>query len=90
MFERASALAPRNVIGEWVVRGGIAFFFVSAGADKFTPGWVTVGLALLACTMGSAALILIFLVGRPADSFISPPLCIALTFYGWNRMHRDA
>jgi uncharacterized membrane protein YphA (DoxX/SURF4 family) len=123
MFEQASAAASRNVIGDWVVRGGIAFFFISAGVEKFSPHWVklfqeigagqwfryfagvveilggllvlipwtvTAGLALLACTMGSAALILIFVIGRPADSFISLPLFIALTLYGWNRRNRHA
>jgi uncharacterized membrane protein YphA (DoxX/SURF4 family) len=118
MFEQASAPTERNVISDWFSRGGITLFFVLAGLDKFTPGWVklfqeiglgqwfryftgvveilggvlvlipwtvTAGLALLACTMASAALILIFVVGHPADSVFSGTLFIALTLYGWNR-----
>jgi uncharacterized membrane protein YphA (DoxX/SURF4 family) len=123
MFEQASAPAPRNVIGDWVMRGGIGLFFVSAGAEKFTPGWVklfqeigvgqwfryftgvveilggilvlipwtvTAGLALLGCTMASAALILIFVIGRPADSIFSGGIFVALAFFWWNRRNRDA
>ncbi len=122
MFEQAGTPEPRNPISDWVLRGGIAFFFISAGAEKFQPMWIklfkeiglgqwfryftgvveilggllvlipwtaNIGLALLACTMGSAAFILIFVVGRPADSFISGPLCIALSFYIWNRRTRN-
>ena len=123
MFEQASAQTERNVIGDWIVRGGIALLFASAGADKFTPTWVTLfqqigfgewfryftgvveilgavlvlipwtvtaGLALLACTMASAALLLIFVVGHPADSVFSGALFIALTLFGWNRRKQDA
>jgi len=123
MFEEASAPAPRNVIGDWVLRGGIGFFFLSAGAEKFTPEWVnlfqeigagqwfryftgvveiiggilvlipwtvTVGLSLLACTMASAALILVFVIGRPADSIFSGGIFVALAFFWWNRRNRDA
>jgi putative oxidoreductase len=123
MFEQASAPAQRNVIGDWVLRGGIGLFFVSAGAEKFTPVWVqlfqeiglgqwfryftgvveilggilvlipwtvTIGLALLGCTMASAALILIFVVGHPADSVVSGGIFIALTFFWWNRREKYA
>ena len=123
MFEQASSAAPRNVIGDWVLRVGIGLFFVLAGADKFTSGWVkmfeeigagqwfryftgiveilggllvlipwtvTIGLALLGCTMASAALILIFVVGHPADSVFSGGIFIALTFFWWNRRETDA
>ncbi len=118
MFEDSTGPELRNPITEWVLRCGIALFFVSAGADKFQPGWIklfqeigfgqwfryftgvveilggalvllpwtrTAGLALLACTMGSAALLLIFVVGRPADSIISSAIFIGLIFYWWNR-----
>jgi hypothetical protein len=87
MFEQASSPEPRNAIGDWVLRGGIAFVFVAEGAEKFSaPQWV--GLALLACTMASAALILIFVVGRPADSVFSGALFIALASFWWNRRNR--
>ena len=123
MFEQASASAPRNAIGDWVLRGGIALLFASAGADKFTPVWVTLfqeigfgqwfrystgvveilgaarvlvpwtvtaGLALLACTIASAALLLIFVVGHPADSVFSGTLFILLGLFGWNRRKQNA
>ena len=119
MFEQANSPAPRNAIGDWVLRAAIAFVFIGAGAEKFSaeqwvklfqeiglgqwfryftgvvevlggvlvliPWTVTVGLALLACTMASAALILIFVIGRPADSVFSGALFIALAFFYWNR-----
>ena len=118
MFEQASSSEPRNTIGDWVMRGGIAFLFVAAGADKFSDGWirlfqeigigqwfryftgvveilggilvlipwtVAAGLALLACTMASAALILIFVAGHPADSVYSGTLFAGLTFFWWTR-----
>jgi uncharacterized membrane protein YphA (DoxX/SURF4 family) len=121
MFEQASSPEPRNAIGDWVLRGGIALLFASAGTEKFSDQWVklfqeigwgdwfryftgvveilgavlvllpwtvTVGLALLAATMASAALILIFVVGRPADSVFSGGIFIALAFFWWNRKNR--
>ena len=121
MFEQASSPEPRSAIGDWVLRGGIAFFFVWAGTDKFSPGWirlfqeiglgqwfryftgvveilggilvlipwtVTVGLALLGCTMASAAIILIFVVGHPADSVFSGALFMALAGFCWQRRNR--
>ena len=121
MFEQASAPEPRNARGDWILRGGIALLFVSAGFAKFTPGWielfqeigwgdwfryftgvveilggilvliprtVTAGLALLGCTMASAALILIFVVGHPEDSIVSGTLFLVLTFFWWNRRNR--
>jgi putative oxidoreductase len=58
---------------------------ILGGVLVFIPWTVYVGLALLACTMASAALILIFVVGHPADSVFSGTLFIALALYGWNR-----
>ena len=121
MFGQASSPEPRRALSDWMSRGAIAFFFIAAGADKFSQGWVrlfqeiglgqwfryftggveilggvlvlvpstaTAGLALLGCTMASAALILIFDVGRPADSVFSGALFVALTFFWWNRRNR--
>jgi putative oxidoreductase len=118
MFEQASTPGPRNAMGDWILRGGIALFFVWVGADKFSAGWVglfdeigagqwfryftgvveilggtlvlipwaaAIGLALLACTMASAALILIFVIGRPADSLFSAAIFTALAVFWWNR-----
>lgn len=121
MFEQAITPEPRSAIGDWILRGGICLFFVSAGADKFSPGWVelfreigvgqwfryftgvveilggvlvlipwtvTCGVALLASTMASAALIMIFVVGRPFDSVFSGAVFFALAFFWWDREHR--
>jgi len=44
MFEQANLRAPRNALGDWILRGGIALVFVLFGAEKFPsdPGspWV--------------------------------------------------
>jgi hypothetical protein len=52
------------------------------------PWTVDVGLALLGCTMASAALILIFVVGHAADSVFSGAIFIALAFFWWSRGNR--
>lgn len=125
MFEQAGRSEPRFVLGDWILRGGIALAFVLFGAEKFPakygspwvklfqqigagqwfryftgiveiaggvlvliPWTVTAGLALLACTMASAAAILIFLLGRPADSVFSLILLIGLSAFWWNRRDR--
>jgi uncharacterized membrane protein YphA (DoxX/SURF4 family) len=121
MFEYVHSPEPRAPFGDWLLRGGIAFVFVTAGIDKYSPDWVrlfqeiglgqwfrhftgvveilggilvlipwtvTAGLVLLGCTMASAALIMIFVVGRPADSIFSGALFIALSLFWWNRRNR--
>jgi putative oxidoreductase len=118
MFEQADRGETRNALTDWMSRGAVALFFVLAGADKFSGGWVklfqeigfgqwfryftgvveilggvlvlipwtvTAGLALLACTMACAALILVFVVGRPADSVFSGVLLIFLVGFWWTR-----
>jgi uncharacterized membrane protein YphA (DoxX/SURF4 family) len=52
------------------------------------PRTVTAGLALLACTMASASLILIFVIGHPADSVFSGIFCIGLTAFWASRRSR--
>lgn len=49
------------------------------------PNTVTVGVAMLACTMGSAVLIIIAVLHRPADALLSFALGCALVAF-W--MHR--
>ena len=49
------------------------------------PWTVTAGLALLACTMAGAVLTLVFVIGRPADSFFSGGIFLALAAFWWNR-----
>jgi len=125
MFEQPTLREPRNVLGDWVLRGGIAVAFVLFGAEKFPsdpespwvklfqqigagqwfrsftgvvevvggvlvliPWTVTAGLALLACTMVSAVLILVFVIGRPADSIFSGVIFMALAAFWWNRRSR--
>jgi putative oxidoreductase len=38
MFEQATLREPRNVLGDWILRGGIAVLFVLFGAEKFPSG----------------------------------------------------
>jgi uncharacterized membrane protein YphA (DoxX/SURF4 family) len=125
MFEQATEGEPRNALGDWILRGGIAILFVVFGWEKFSEdprsGWirmfqeigigqwfryftgvveilggalvlipwtVTAGLALLACTMASAALILTFVLGRLADSVFSLAFFTGLAAFWWNRSRR--
>lgn len=54
---------------------------IAGGVLVLIPWTVTAGLALLACTMGSAALILAFVVGRPEDSVFSGVFLIGLMLF---------
>jgi uncharacterized membrane protein YphA (DoxX/SURF4 family) len=49
------------------------------------PWTARAGLALLAATMAAAALILDFVIGRPADSILSTGLFIFLAVFWWAR-----
>ena len=40
MFEYVHSPEPRAPFGDWLLRGGIAFVFVTAGIDKYSPDWV--------------------------------------------------
>jgi len=125
MFEQASSSEPRNIAGDWALRGGIAVAFAIFGAEKFPsdgssswvklfheigigqwfryftgvvevlggmlvliPWTVTAGLALLACTMASAFLILTFVLGRPGDCIVSGAFFIGLAAFYWSRRSR--
>jgi putative oxidoreductase len=70
--------------GEWF-RYFTGVVEVLGGVLVLIPWTVTVGLALLACTMGSAAVILAFVVGRPWDSVFSGAFLIALVVFWWHR-----
>ena len=122
MFEQANLRESRNVLGDWILRGGIALMFIVFGAEKFPaepgspwvrlfqqigagqwfryftgvvevlggvlvliPWTVTAGLAVLAVTMTGAVVILMFVIGRPADCVFAGILLIALTAFGWSR-----
>lgn len=125
MFEQADLRESRNVLGDWILRGGIAVVFVLFGAEKFPsnpesqwvklfqqigagpwfryftgvvevlggvlvliPWTVTAGLALLAATMAAAGLILVFVIGRPADSIFAAGFFIGLAAFWWSRRSR--
>ena len=61
---------------------------VLAGVLVLISWTATAGLALLACTMAAAALILAFVIGRPADSIFSGIFFIALSAFWWSRRSR--
>ena len=67
-------------LGEWF-RYFTGVVEVAGGVLVIMPWTVTAGLALLACTMASAALILAFVVGRPQDSVFSGALLIGLVLF---------
>ena len=61
---------------------------VLGGVLVLIPWTATVGLALLACTMAAAVLILVFVIGRPADSIVSGGFLIGLAAFWWSRRSR--
>ena len=52
------------------------------------PWTVTAGLALLACTMAAATLIVLFVIGRPADSVFPGIFFLGLAAFYWSRRRR--
>jgi len=52
------------------------------------PWTVTAGLALLACTMAAATLIVLFVLGRPADSVFPGIFFLGLAAFYWSRRRR--
>ena len=52
------------------------------------PWTVMAGLALLACTMLSAALLWIFRLGHPANAIFSGAFFCGLAVFWWNRRNR--
>jgi uncharacterized membrane protein YphA (DoxX/SURF4 family) len=58
---------------------------ILGGILVLIPWTMNAGIALLACTMASAALILIFVVGQPLESMPSGAIFIALTLYWLNK-----
>ena len=71
-------------LGQWF-RYFTGVVEILGGILVVIPGMATIGLALLAATMASAALILTFVLGRPADSIISGSFCAGLVAYWWHR-----
>ncbi len=70
--------------GEWF-RYFTGAVEVLGGLLVLIPWTATIGLALLACTMLSAATILVFVVGRPADCVFSLALFLVLSALLWRR-----
>ena len=62
---------------------------VLGAAFVLIPWTVMAGLALLACTMAAAALIVLFVIGRPADSVFPGIFFIGLAAFYLNRRPRQ-
>jgi putative oxidoreductase len=58
---------------------------ILGGALVLLPWTATAGLALLACTMGSATLLWAFRLGQPANCIITGAFCAGLVLFGLNR-----
>jgi uncharacterized membrane protein YphA (DoxX/SURF4 family) len=71
-------------VGQWF-RYFTGVVEILGGVLLLTPWTVTAGLALLASTMASAALILAFVLGRPGDSIFPGIFFLALGAFWWNR-----
>ena len=71
-------------LGQWF-RYFTGVVEISGALLVLIPWTVTAGLVLLGCTMGSAALLLTFVVGRPADSVFSLVLFLGLAIFWWSR-----
>ena len=54
---------------------------ILGGVLVLIPWTTTIGLVLLACTMAAAAIIVAFVIGRPAHSVISGAFFIGLSLY---------
>jgi putative oxidoreductase len=70
--------------GEWF-RYFTGVVEVLGGVLVLIPWTVTAGLALLVCTMASASLIWIFVLGQPANSIITGVFCVGLVLFWLNR-----
>lgn len=71
-------------IGQWF-RYCTGVVEIVGGVLVLIPWTVTAGLALLACTMASAALILALVIGHPASMLIPLAFCLCLTLFCLNR-----
>jgi uncharacterized membrane protein YphA (DoxX/SURF4 family) len=88
---------PQNSWVHFFARIGIGQWFryftgvveVLGGLLLLTPWTVSGGLGLLGCTMASAALIQIFVIGRPADAIPAAAIFLGLLAYWWNRRKRS-
>jgi putative oxidoreductase len=58
---------------------------VVGGLLVLIPRTAMAALVLLACTMAGAVLILVFVIGRPADSIVAGGFFIGLAAFAWSR-----
>jgi putative oxidoreductase len=58
------------------------------GALLLIPRTLFVGLALLECAMGGAALVWIFVLHQPFNSVIPGGILVGLGLFGWSRWNR--
>jgi hypothetical protein len=75
-------------IGQWF-RHFTGVVEILGGVLVLIPKTITAGLAILTCTMASAALILVFVVKRPGDAVFSGLLAIVLGGYWWVRRNQS-
>lgn len=76
-------------IGQWF-RYFTGIVEVAGALLVLIPQTARWGLALLAVTMASAALIVTFRLGHPADAIISGLFCLILTAFWWTRRESRA
>ncbi len=77
-------LFEQNRFGQWF-RNFTGVVEILGGLLVLVPQTARIGLALLASTMAAAALILDFLIRRPADSIISTGFFLMLAAMWWAR-----
>jgi putative oxidoreductase len=58
---------------------------ILGGVLVLIPWTVTGGLTLLACTMGSATLLWVLVLGQPANGIITGAFCVGLVLFWLNR-----
>jgi uncharacterized membrane protein YphA (DoxX/SURF4 family) len=90
---------PSDPASPWVVffaRVGVGQWFryltgiveIAGGVLVLIPWTVTLGLAVLACTMLGAVLTLVFVLGQPADTIMSGGILIGLVVFWRSRRTR--
>jgi putative oxidoreductase len=78
------ALFQQIGLGQWF-RYFTGVVEVLGGFLVLIPRTASLGLAILASTMASAALILTFIIHHPQDSVFSGALLVGLGIFWWNR-----
>jgi uncharacterized membrane protein YphA (DoxX/SURF4 family) len=90
---------PSDPASPWVVffaRVGVGQWFryltgiveIAGGVLVLIPWTVTLGLAVLACTMLGAVLTVVFVLGQPADTIMSGGILIGLVVFWRSRRTR--